>query len=217
MSSVSMGLCSMLAQGNCVPPHFPCENNALVRTRGVVSRTMEFGGSFFWLSVKIKFFKMLITVLPLCAPPSIKFVTLMHVHRQGCLCLNDALLCCLCLFTVCANGALVRTTGGVVAVIFSASTAVLARGSVHKHSSVGRTVARKQATPGGWGRDLKAQPRPRPKNCHGRGRTATGTNTRIFSVTQNNPAAEHVAIGACAHRSKTQVEHIIYSFSPFGA
>ena len=127
MSSVSMGLCSMLAQGNCVPPHFPCENNALVRTRGVVSRTMEFGGSFFWLSVKIKFFKMLITVLPLCAPPSIKFVTLMHVHRQGCLCLNDALLCCLCLVGLHTN-AVVRTTGGAISVIFSAFIAVLAGG-----------------------------------------------------------------------------------------
>ena len=32
--------------------------------------------------------------------PALQFVTLMHLHRRGCLGLSDALLCCLCLFTV---------------------------------------------------------------------------------------------------------------------
>ena len=39
---------------------------------------------------------------------------LIHLHRHGCLGFNDALLGCLCLFMVCANNALVRTTGGVL-------------------------------------------------------------------------------------------------------
>ena len=34
------------------------------------------------------------------------YVTLMHPHRHGCLGFNDALLCCLCVFTVHANNAL---------------------------------------------------------------------------------------------------------------
>ena len=41
------------------PPKCPCENTALVRTRGVFSatcETIEFGGPSFSSSVKIKFF-----------------------------------------------------------------------------------------------------------------------------------------------------------------
>ena len=57
---------------------------------------------------------------PAISCPSLQFVTLMHRHRHGCLGLNNALLCCLCLFTVRAKYALVRTTGGVASVIFGA-------------------------------------------------------------------------------------------------
>ena len=73
---------------------------------------------------------------PKCAPKAGQSVHLagLHqqvisvgLHRHGCLDLNDALLCshCLILLTV---RTLVRTTGGVVSVIFSASTVVLAKG-----------------------------------------------------------------------------------------
>ena len=78
--------------------------------------TMGFGGPFFWLSVKIKSFLpfrawdgisgMLITVLPCFA--SLQGVTLIHLHRHGCLGLDNALLCCCCFFTVCTNSNLVR-------------------------------------------------------------------------------------------------------------
>ena len=54
--------------------------------------------------------------------PSLQYMTLMHLHRRGCLGLNDASLCCSCLLTVRANNALVRTTGRVTSVIFSACT-----------------------------------------------------------------------------------------------
>ena len=49
--------------------------------------------------------------------PSLQYVTLMHLQRHG---LDDALLCCLRLFTVRANNGPVRTTRGVVSFIFSA-------------------------------------------------------------------------------------------------
>ena len=32
--------------------------------------------------------------------PSRQYVTLMHLHRHGCLSFTDALLCCWCVFTV---------------------------------------------------------------------------------------------------------------------
>ena len=48
------------------------------------------------------------------------------MHGHGCLGLNDSLLCCLCPLRVCTDIALVKTTGGVVAVIFSAYSLVLA-------------------------------------------------------------------------------------------
>jgi len=44
-------------------------------------------------------------------------MTLVHLHRHGCLGLDDALLCCLCLLTVRAN--------------YSAFAIVLARGYVY--------------------------------------------------------------------------------------
>ena len=63
--------------------------------------------------MKIKFFLcfgagdgipgMQITVLPRFA--SLQHVILIHLHRHGCLRLNDVLLCCLCLFTVYTNNA----------------------------------------------------------------------------------------------------------------
>ena len=65
---------------------------------------------------------MLVTVLP-----SLQDVMLMHFRGHGCLGLDDALFCCLCLFTR-AKNTLVRTTRGVVTVIFSAFTVVLAKG-----------------------------------------------------------------------------------------
>ena len=60
--------------------------------------------------------------------PSLQPVFLMHLRRYGCLGLNDALLCCFCLFMVRANHALVSTTAGVASVIFRALIVVLAKG-----------------------------------------------------------------------------------------
>ena len=72
---------------------------------------------------------MLIAVLPLFAPPFDTWRSFTSIDIcLGCLGLNDALLCCVCLFTVRANNALVRTTGGVVSAIFIAFTVVLAGG-----------------------------------------------------------------------------------------
>ena len=89
----------------------PCENNAFVRTTPGVFRH----------------FSLFIDDCPATFCSSLQYMTLMHLHRDGCLGLSDALLCCLCQFTVRANNALVSTTGGVVSLIFSAFTIVLAR------------------------------------------------------------------------------------------
>ena len=61
-------------------------------------------------------------LIPFLTPPP------PNLHRCCYLSLDDALLCCWFLFTVRANNALISATGGVVSVIFSAFTAVLATG-----------------------------------------------------------------------------------------
>ena len=61
----------------------------------------------------------------------------MCLHRHGCLGLDAAFLCCVCLFTVRASNAPVRATGGFGSVIFSAFTDVLAKGGVYVGLEVG--------------------------------------------------------------------------------
>ena len=73
---------------------------------------------------------MLISLLPLVPPTPFQYVFFIDLHRHGCLGPNDALLCCLCLVMVCTKKALVRTTAGVVSVIFSAFTMIFASGGV---------------------------------------------------------------------------------------
>ena len=60
---------------------------------------------------------------PAICRPSLRYVTLMHLHGHGRLGLDDALFCCCRLFRARATNAFVRAAGGVVSVISGAFSA----------------------------------------------------------------------------------------------